>query len=131
MNRVLSWPQTPLVPGLLDALKTGRHRTVVNEDGMVRFELPLGGIEMKFCDPQHQVPAGTVVDVWWKGGGLVCAPAAELDADEQAARVIAERFREIHQQLAAARREREVRLASMVHTVRPAGEPASPLLMTH
>lgn len=131
MNRVLSWPQTPLVPGLLDALKGERHRTVVNDNGMVRFELSLGAVEMKFCDRQHQLPPGTEVYVWWKGGGCVCAPAAELDADEQAARLIAERFREIRQQLAAARRERDVRLATLVNTVPPATEPASPLLMTH
>jgi len=130
MNRVLSWPHTPIVPGLLDMLKQGRHKTLVNDRGMIAFDLSLGQVEMKFCDPQHQLPAGTEVYVWWKGGGLVCAPAAELDADERAAREIAERFREIRLNLAAARREREARLAaSGLHIARPMAEPASPLLM--
>ena len=130
MNRVLSWPHTPIVPELLEALKAERHKTVVNERGMIRFDLSLGPVEMKFCDPQHHLAAGTEVYVWWKGGGFVCAPAAELDAEEHAAREIAERFREVRLHLAQARREREVRLAaSGLTAARPMVQPASPLLM--
>jgi hypothetical protein len=130
MNRVLSWPHTPIVPGLIEFLKAERHKTLVNDRGMIRFDSSLGPVEMKFCDPQHQLDAGTEVYVWWKGGGFVCAPAAELDADEQAARQIAERFREIRRHLAEARREREARLAaSELIAARPAAQPASPLLM--
>ena len=55
MNRVLSWPRTPLYPGLLEPLKGERLRSVLTDRGMVRFELPLGPVEMKFSDPQHQL----------------------------------------------------------------------------
>jgi hypothetical protein len=130
MNRVLSWPHTPIVPELLEALKAQRHKTVVNDRGMIRVDLAQGPVEMKFCDAQHQLLAGTEVYVWWKGGGFVCAPAAELDADERAAQEIAERFREVRLQLAQARREREERLAALgLRPARTMVQPASPLLM--
>lgn len=129
MNRVLSWPHTPIVPGLLEGLRLDRTKTQVTDKGLVRFELPLGPVEMRFSDAQHQLPPGTEVYVWWKGGGFVCAPAAELDAEERAAREIAERFREVRARLAVARREREQRLAQRAEAARVSSAEASLLLM--
>ena len=91
MNRVLCWPHTPILPGLLDGLKGERHGTVVTARGTIRFDLFLGPVEMKFSNPQQQLPQGTHVFVWWKGGGFVCAAANEIDDDEQESRDIAER----------------------------------------
>ncbi|MED5618803.1 hypothetical protein [Ideonella sp. BN130291] len=109
MNRVLSWPHTPIVPGLLEPLKKLRNRTTVTERGTVRFELPLGVVEMEFpANEQHLAP-GTEVLVWWKGGGFVCAPAAELKAEERQARVISRRVKAARARLEAARQERAAR----------------------
>jgi len=126
MNRVLSWPHTPIVPGLLDALKGPRSRTVVTERGMVRFALPQGVVEMKFPSAQQQLPPGTEVCVWWKGGGFVCAPAAELDREESESRRLAERLAQARSQLAAARRAREKRPPASAEIAPPVDR--SPLL---
>jgi hypothetical protein len=127
MNRVLSWPHTPIYPGLLDPLKAERHRSVINERGMVRFELPLGPVEMKFSSPEHQLEPGTNVYVWWKGGGFVCAPVREVRAEKKEARDVEDRVMQARSQLAAARKERQARLAAApVDVVLP--EPADLLL---
>ena len=110
MNRVLSWPHTPIFPGLLDALMADRHRTVVTERCSVRFDLLLGPVEMKFSTRVHQLPPRTEVYVWWKGGGFVCAPTDEIDAEESASRSIAERVMQARARLGAARLERAARL---------------------
>ena len=44
MNRVLCWPHTSIVPGLLDDLKIGRSRTVVTDKGAIRFQQALGPV---------------------------------------------------------------------------------------
>ena len=119
MNRVLSWPHTPIFPGLLEGLKGERSKTVVTERGMVRFDLPTGALEMKFSDVQQQIAPGTAVYVWWKNGGFVCAPAAEFDSEESESRQIAERLLQARSQLAAARSERQARLAAQVDIVLP------------
>lgn len=126
MNRVLSWPHTPIVAGLLDVLQRSRSRTVVTERGMVRFELPKGTVEMKFPSDRQQLPPGTEVYVWWKGGGFVCAPATELDREESESRRLAERLAQARSQLAAARRAREKRACASVDSA-PRVD-ASPLL---
>ncbi|HEY0856997.1 MAG TPA: hypothetical protein VGE16_08070 [Albitalea sp.] len=112
MNRVLSWPHTPIVPGLIDSLKAGRHDTTVTDKGMIRFDLALGPVEMKFCNPQQQLAPGTEVQVWWKGGGFVCARTRELQREERASRHIADSLDEARSRLAAARRDRQARLAA-------------------
>ncbi len=119
MNRVLSWPHTPIYPGLLEALKAERSRSVVTERGMIRFELPLGPVEMKFSSPEHQLDAGTEVYVWWKGGGFVCAPRREVRAEESEARCIVERVMQARSQLAAARKDRLARIAAHVDILLP------------
>jgi len=119
MNRVLSWPHTPIVPGLLESMRTERIPTVVTERGMIRFELPLGPVEMKFSDAEQHLPPGTEVFVWWKGGGFVCAPAEEVEAEERASRHIADRVLQARWRLALARRQRALRLASEVDIVLP------------
>jgi hypothetical protein len=119
MNRVLSWPHTPIYAGLLEPLKAARRQAVLTERGMVRFELPLGPVEMKFSDPHQQLAAGTEVYVWWKGGGFVCAPVAEVEAEESEHRHIVERVMAARSQLAAARQERQARLAAQVDVVLP------------
>ena len=119
MNRVLSWPHTAIVPGLLDGLKSDRHRTAVTERGMVRFELPLGPVEMKFSDAHQQLEPGTRVVVWWKGGGFVCAPTDEVRAEERESRRLADGVMQARTQIALARRERQARLASQVDILLP------------
>jgi hypothetical protein len=119
MNRVLSWPHTAIVPGLLDTLRHDRHSTVVTERGMVRFEMPLGPVEMKFSDAQQQLEAGTEVVVWWKRGGFVCAPTDEVKAEERESRRLAEGVVQARTQIAVARRERQARLASQVDILLP------------
>jgi hypothetical protein len=118
MNRVLSWPHTPLFPGLLESLKATRRKTEVTARGMVRFDLPAGAVEMKFPNPQQQLPPGTEVYVWWKGGGFVCAPAAELDREERESRRLAERLAQARSRLATARRARQAVPAADVDVVR-------------
>ncbi|HJV63215.1 MAG TPA: hypothetical protein VJ743_19865 [Albitalea sp.] len=125
MNRVLSWPHTPIVPGLLEGLKGERHRTRVTERATVHFDLLLGPVEMKFSDPRQQLAAGTEVYVWWKCGGFLCAPADDLDAEERASQQIAARVARARTQLAEARRERQAQLAAHVDIVLP-GDAESP-----
>jgi hypothetical protein len=106
MNRVLCWPHTPIFPGLLDGLKIARSKTAVTERGTIRFDVAAGAVEMRFSSPRQQLPAGTRVYVWWKGGGFVCAPAAELDREEREARRLAERLAQARSRLAQARQVR-------------------------
>ena len=117
MNRVLSWPHTPIVPGLLEALKEERQRTAVTDKGMIRFDLFLGPVEMKFSRHDHAVEPGTEVYVWWKGGGFVCAPATEVDAEEEAARQVVDRVHQARLALAEARRERREKLLANIDIV--------------
>lgn len=117
MNRVLSLPHTPMFPGLLDGLQTGRHRTVVTEKGMVRFKEPLGAVEMRFSTAQHQLAPGTDVFVWWKAGGFVCAPAMEIEREERATQQVNQRVTLARAHLAEARAERKARLAANVDIV--------------
>lgn len=113
MNRVLSWPETPIVPGLLRPLKSGRSETVVTEQRTVRFELPLGVVEMGFLAKDQALEPGTRVYVWWKGGGFVCASVAEARAEEYRSRAIAERVNAARARLEAARRDRALRDSEM------------------
>jgi len=114
MNRVLSWPHTPIFPGLLDALKLERRRTRVSERGTIRFDLPAGAVEMRFSPGEHALPAGTEVYVWWKGGGFVCAPVRELKREQRHEQSIAHRVSEARARLEAARADREARLSAPV-----------------
>jgi len=120
MNRVLSWPHTRIVPGLLDELKNeGKRRTVVTDKGMIRFELSRGLAEMHFSDAQQQLPPGTDVFVWWKVGGFVCAPTSEIEAEERASRDITEQVQRARALLAQARKERESRLTKPIDLALP------------
>ena len=102
MNRVLSWPHTPMVPGLIEGLKSERHKTSVTDRGMVHFDLALGPVEMKFCNPQQQLAPGTKVVVWWKGGGFVCARTSELESEERESRHIADSLATVGRPMMAA-----------------------------
>ena len=128
MNRVLSWPHTPIFPGLFDGIKSEKLTTTVTDKGTVRFELPLGTVEMKFSDATQQLPPGTEVIVWWKGGGFVCASADEVDREARESRLFAERLQQARDHLAAARHERHARPAVGVDVVLPS-EVGSPLLL--
>lgn len=119
MNRVLSWPHTPIVPGLIDGLKLERHTTLVTDRGTVHFDAVLGPVEMKFCNPLQQLAPGTEVEVWWKGGGFVCASTRELESEERQTRHIADSLAEARSRLAAARRERQARMAAKADAPRP------------
>lgn len=120
MNRVLSWPHTPIFPGLLEGLKSERWKTAITAHGTVRFDLALGPVEMKFSNHDQQLPADTEVIVWWKGGGFVCALPDEIVCEEEEARNIAERIIEARTHLAAARAERQARLLHNLDIVLPA-----------
>ena len=117
MNRVLSLPHTPMFPGLLDHLQSGRHRTAVTDKGMVRFKEAMGTVEMKFSTAEHQLSAGTDVFVWWKAGGFVCAPATEVEREERATQQVNQRVTMARAHLAEARAERKARLAANVDIV--------------
>ena len=119
MNRVLSWPHTPIFPGLLEGLKGDRMKTAVTEHGTIRFDLFLGPVEMKFSNHDQQLPAGTEVVVWWKGGGFVCALPDEINSEEEESRHIAERVVEARIALAEARRERQARFLNNLDIVLP------------
>jgi hypothetical protein len=129
MSRVLSWPHTPIFPKLLDTLKVDRHTTAVTERGMVRFDLYLGPVEMKFSNPQQQLPPGTEVQVWWKGSGFVCATAEDIEAEvheiEESQHII-ERVHQVREQLAAARRERHERFLNELDIVLPLADVEQP-----
>jgi hypothetical protein len=125
MNRVLSWPHTPILPGLLEGLKDEKCKSVITDKGMIRFDLSLGPVEMKFSNPHQRLPAGTEVFVWWKGGGFVCATADELEHEEQESRDIAERVLHARALLAEARRERQAKFLNNLDIVLPVeAEPA-------
>jgi hypothetical protein len=109
MNRVLSLPHTTLFPGLLSELQRSRLRTVVRPNGIVRFEPPGGVVEMRFARGQAPIAAGTEIYVWWKAGGFVCAPTADIDAEERRARRIEQRVAQAREALAAARADRALR----------------------
>jgi hypothetical protein len=120
MNRVLSWPLTPIFPGLLESLKGEKLKTAVTGHGTIRFDLFLGPVEMKFSNHDQQLPAGTEVIVWWKGGGFVCAIPDEIVCEEEESRSIAERVIEARIHLAEARAERQARLLNDLDIVLPA-----------
>jgi hypothetical protein len=114
MNRVLSLPHTPLFDGCLEPLKLHPAVTVVTNKGMIRFELPMGPVEMRFSTAEHQLAPGTEVFVWWKGGGFVCAPTAELRSEAREAEQISERVASVRAQMAHARAVRRVQAAAQV-----------------
>jgi hypothetical protein len=113
MNRVLSWPQTRICPGLLKPLKEGRHATQVTFNGTVRFELPLGNVEMTFLNPAEGLEPLTEVVVWWKGGGFVCATQADLEAEARVSQSLSSQLHEARARLQAARHERLLRDSAM------------------
>lgn len=125
MNRVLSLPHTTIVPGLLDVLKGVRSRIQVTSKGMIRFELANGSVEMKVATGQAPIEPGTEVYVWWKGGGFVCAPTADVDAEERRTRKIEKRVLQARETLAAARAERWARASAYGEL--PAPEPEAPV----
>jgi hypothetical protein len=133
MNRVLAWPQTRIVPGLLRPLKSGRAETIVTDRCTVRFELPLGIVEMGFLSKEQELPPGTKVYVWWKGGGFVCASVAETRAEEYHSRVIVDRVNDARARLEAARRDRALRDSELgeLDALQPLPPPPDhPLLQT-
>lgn len=111
MHRILCWPHTAVVPGLIASIQRGRVVAQITRKGMVRLELPLGNVEMKFANVREQLEPEAPVYVWWRGGGFVCAPIPEVDAEEARLRGIAERVSQARSHLASARKEREARLS--------------------
>jgi len=65
----------------LDKAVISRSVHVLHGKGMIRFDLFLGPVEMKFSNAQQQLPPGTEVQVWWKGTGFVCATAEDIEAE--------------------------------------------------
>jgi len=108
MNRVLSFPIIPILPDLLEALKTQSQKTIVTARKTVRIENPLGAIEAQFVIVEQQLEPGTLVRVWWKGGGLVCASIEELNAEKQQRHYITTLVTLRRAQLAKAREARKM-----------------------
>jgi len=106
MNRVLSLPHTPIFPGLLEELRHGMYQTAVTDKGTVRLQHQFGPVEMRFAMQEQQLPPGTAVQVWWKGGGFVCATLAEMAADEEKRQHLASLIARVRSQFAAARHGR-------------------------
>jgi hypothetical protein len=109
----------------LDVLKGVRSRIQVTSKGMIRFELANGSVEMKVATGQAPIEPGTEVYVWWKGGGFVCAPTADVDAEERRTRKIEKRVLQARETLAAARAERWARASAYGEL--PAPEPEAPV----
>lgn len=91
-----------------------------------------GPVEMKIAGGQLPIEPGTEVYVWWKGGGFVCAPTADVDAEERRSRKIEKRVMQARETLAAARADRWARAsaygelpAEQPHEEAPVSQPMS------
>jgi hypothetical protein len=112
VNHILSLPYATTTPSQLSELRDIRHETEITPSGTVRLSHRTGTVEMRFSSMSHPLPAGTSVYVWWKGGGFVCAPVAEVDAETMETQRIAERVAQARAALANARQERSARIAA-------------------
>ncbi len=113
MNRILSLPLTTVTPAHLQALTKERHQTEVTSLGSVILQHPMGAVEMRFASAENPLKAGVRVYVWWKGGGFVCAPADEVDAEAHESLRVARRVSDARSALAEARRERSSRFGGL------------------
>lgn len=111
VNRVLSLPD--IAPRLLQVLMASRHDTVVTAAGTVRIRHSQGSVEMRFSAAEAPMVAGVRVYVWWKGGGFVCAPADDVDAQALATQRVAERVAQARAALAKARQDRTSRFGEL------------------
>jgi hypothetical protein len=113
VNRILSLPLTTLTPSQLQALARSRHETQVTPFGSVVLSHATGSVEMKFSSAENPLRAGVRVYVWWKGGGFVCAPADEVDAQAAESERVARRVADARTALAEARKERASRFGGL------------------
>ena len=113
MNRILSLPLNTLTPAQLHALTKSRHETEVTPSGSIILQHEMGPVEMRFSSAENPLAAGIRVYVWWKGGGFVCAPANEVDAEAAESLRIEQRVAEARSALAEARRERASRFGGL------------------
>lgn len=113
MNRILSLPLTTMTPAHLLSLTKERHETRVTPLGTVVLSSELGSVEMSFSSAEQPLRVGTRVYVWWKGGGFVCAPANEVDAEAAESLRVARRVADARSALAEARRERASRFGDL------------------
>jgi hypothetical protein len=81
--------------------------------GTVVLSSELGSVEMSFSSVEQPLRVGTRVYVWWKGGGFVCAPANEVDAEAEESLRVARRVADARSALAEARRERSSRFGDL------------------
>jgi hypothetical protein len=94
---------------------------------MIRFALPSGPVEMKVAAGQQPIDPGTEVYVWWKGGGFVCAPTEDVDAEERRTRKIEKRVTQARATLAAARADRWARASAYADLPAQDGEEQAPV----
>lgn len=113
MNRILSLPLNTLTPAQLQALTKTRHETEVTASSSVILQHEMGPVEMRFSSAENPLAAGVRVYVWWKGGGFVCAPANEVDAEAAESLRIERRVADARSALAEARRERASRFGGL------------------
>ena len=113
MNRILSLPLNTVTPAQLQALSRGRHETEVTAFGSVVLNHGMGPVEMRFSSAENPLSAGVRVYVWWKGGGFVCAPADEVDAQAVESERVARRVSDARSALAEARKERASRFGGL------------------
>lgn len=113
MNRILSLPLNTLTPAQLQALTKIRHETEVTASASVVLQHETGTVEMRFSSAENPLASGVRVYVWWKGGGFVCAPANEVDAEAAESLRIERRVADARSALAEARRERASRFGNL------------------
>ena len=126
MNRVLSWPVVPIPAQHLEHVARNRHVVRVSDKRGVRLEFPFGTVEMMLAPNQQPLDIGVEVYVWFKGGGFLCGPKAQIDHDERESRRALRRVKAARAALAASRAERAARLAADIDILLPDLDEAIP-----
>lgn len=126
MNRVLSWPLVPIQPQHLEQVARSRHVALVGDKQAIRLFFPFGVVEMLMAPNQEPMDVGAEVYVWFKGGGFLCGPKAQIDHDERESRRALRRVKAARAALAASRAERAARLAADIDILLPGLDEAIP-----
>lgn len=111
MKTLLAFSPSELPDSVLDRLKERRvqgRSTGIAVRVLTRSGRPL---DIAFAPTAVAVPRGTTVYVWWSVGGPVCAPVAEVDAEEARSSSISRQVELARATLAKARLDRPLRHA--------------------
>lgn len=112
MKTLLACSPTDLPDSVLERLK--ERRVQGRSTGTAVRVLTRSGRhhDIAFASNAVAVPRGVTVYVWWSVGGPVCAPAAEVDAEEARNSSISRQVELARATLAKARLERPLRHAA-------------------